>query len=289
MADDKDNIEGNNNADEDENEHADMDAYLEERAKMDDVFKDKFAKTITVMFTDLKGSTTITETEGDLATRMMLKKHNDTITPLIENNNGILVKTMGDGTMSYFKDAQDAVKTACAFQHAIDAMNIAKEFKTEILVRIGINTGEGIVEKDDIYGDVVNVASRFESSANGGEIYMSESTYDAMSDKTAIYSRYIKTTKLKGKKDPFKIYKVFWKEDEIEEDKAGIVEGQEKPDEGKSTGMPPLLKLALIALIPVILVFLIMKGGAFLKESQPTTEKRSLSHSATDSKGKAGR
>ncbi len=263
----------------------DMDAYLEERAKMDTVFKDKFAKVISVMFTDLKGSTTITENEGDLAMRMMLKKHNDTLIPIIEKNKGTLVKTMGDGTMSYFQEAQNAVQSAVEFQIAMDRLNMDKAFKSPVLVRIGVNTGEGIVEKDDIYGDVVNVASRFESSANAGEIYISETTYNAMTDKTAIYCRFIKTTTLKGKSEPFKIYKAFWKEDEVEADKAGIVEGHETSAKEKSGGLPPLVKLALMALVPILLVFLLMKGGELIKKSQPTTEKRSISHSATESKG----
>ena len=268
-----------------ETEAMDMDSYLEERAKMDTVFKDKFAKTISVMFTDLKGSTTITENEGDLAVRMMLKKHNDTLIPIIEKYKGTLVKTMGDGTMSYFKEAQNAVQAAVGFQAAMDRLNMEKAFKSPVLVRIGINTGEGIVEKDDIYGDVVNVASRFESSANPNEIYISESTYNAMTDKTAIYCRFIKTTTLKGKSEPFKIYKAFWKEDEVETDKAGIVEGQQAPEKKASGGLPPIVKLALMALIPILLVFLIMKGGNFLKKSQPTTEKRSISQSATGNNG----
>ena len=62
----------------------DIDSYLDDREKMDSLFKEKFRRTITVMFTDLKGSTTITETEGDLATSMMLKQHNDALKPIIE-------------------------------------------------------------------------------------------------------------------------------------------------------------------------------------------------------------
>lgn len=266
-----------------DNDAPDIDSYLDDRVKMDSLFKEKFNRVITVMFTDLKGSTTITETEGDLATRMMLKQHNDALKPIIEENNGILVKTMGDGSMSYFEDAQSAVQAAVKFQYAIDDMNIHKKFKVPIFVRIGINTGEGIVEKTDIYGDVVNVASRFESSANPGEICISESTYNAMSDKAAIYCRYIKMTNLKGKKDPFKVYKAFWKEDEIEEDKTNIVKDQKSPGvKEKSSGMPPILRLLLIALIPILVVFLIMKVGTIIKESQPSAEKRSIRQSATE-------
>lgn len=264
-------------------ETPDIESYLDERARMDSLFKEKFTKIITVMFTDLKGSTTITETQGDLATRIMLKQHNDALKPIISSNNGILVKTMGDGTMSYFPDAQSAVIAAKQFQEAIDSMNLEKKFSAPILVRIGINTGEGIVEKNDIYGDVVNVASRFESSAEAGEIYISESTYNAMADKTAVYCRFIKTTTLKGKKEPFKIYKVFWKEDEIETDKEAVVTGQITESEAKKKGsLPPLVKLFLLALIPFLVVFLLMKGGMIIKQFQPENEKRSLTHSVTD-------
>ncbi|MDH3973128.1 MAG: adenylate/guanylate cyclase domain-containing protein [Deltaproteobacteria bacterium] len=262
----------------------DIESYLDERVKMDSLFKEKFTRVITVMFTDLKGSTTITETQGDLATRMMLKQHNDALKPIISNNNGVLVKTMGDGTMSYFPDAQSAVIAASQFQETIDKMNLEKKFSAPILVRIGINTGEGIVEQNDIYGDVVNVASRFESSANAGEIYISESAYNAMADKTAVYCRFIKTTTLKGKKDPFKIYKVFWKTDEIEADKKAVATGQKAEGAEKKKGMPPLLKLLLLALIPFLVVFLLMKGGSIIKQFQPESEKRSLTHSATDTK-----
>ena len=193
---------------------------------------------------------------------------------------------MGDGTMSYFPNAQSAVIAAKQFQEAIDSMNMEKKISTQILVRIGINTGEGIVEKNDIYGDVVNVASRFESSAEAGEIYISESTYNAMTDKTAIYCRFIKTTTLKGKKEPFKVYKAFWKEDEIEIDKKAVSTGSAGVGEEKKRGggIPPLVKLLLLALIPFLVVFLLMKGGTIIKKFQPESDKRSITHSATDSK-----
>ncbi len=194
----------------------DLEELLEKKEKLDQLLEKKFKKVITVMFTDLKGSTAIADMKGDIAVRTLLKKHNDILFPIIKENNGILVKTMGDGTMSYFENAGDAVRSAVNIQKGIDEYNDREETVIPIHIRIGMHTGKGIVEEHDIFGDVVNVASRFESIAQVGEIYLSENTYEALEDKEEIFCKFIKTSELRGKKEAFKIYKAFWKEDEIE-------------------------------------------------------------------------
>ncbi|MEE8483965.1 MAG: adenylate/guanylate cyclase domain-containing protein [Nitrospinota bacterium] len=201
----------------------DLEELLEKKEKLDQLLEKKFKKVITVMFTDLKGSTAIAEREGDVAVRMLLKRHNDILFPIIKDNSGVLVKTMGDGTMSYFENTGDAVRSAVNIQKGIEEYNGREETVIPIHMRIGMHTGKGIVEKHDIFGDVVNVASRFESLAEVGEIYLSEHTYETLEDKEKIFCRFIKTSELKGKKDAFKIYKAYWKEDEIEQAKSDEV------------------------------------------------------------------
>lgn len=85
--------------------------------------------------------------------------------------------------MSYFIEAQNALRAAIDIQTKIAEYNDVDKSKTPILIRIGVHSGNGIVEKNDIYGDVVNVASRFETISDAGEIYFSEETYEALSDK----------------------------------------------------------------------------------------------------------
>lgn len=198
----------------------DLGKLLEERARLESLLQKKFRKTITVMFTDLKGSTTLAEEKGDFAARLLIQQHNGILFPIIQKNNGKLVKTMGDGTLSYFESAQDAVRAGVEIQKSVDEFNRTGHPDIPIKLRIGMHTGQGLVEKNDIYGDVVNVASRFESQAGEGEVYISEETWNGMTDKGEIYCSFQKITTLKGKKDPFKIYKAFWKEDEMEADKA---------------------------------------------------------------------
>ncbi len=197
-----------------------LESLLEQKERLENLIRSKFTRRITIMFTDLKGSTAITETQGDLATRLLIKKHNDILFPLIEKHRGTLVKTMGDGTMSYFETACDGVAAAVDIQKGLDSYNRTKTGGVDIILRVGLNTGTGIVEKHDIFGDVVNVASRFESLAKPKEIYISESTHDAIREKGGdFYCRHIATSPLKEKSGTFKIFKVFWNAEEIEKDR----------------------------------------------------------------------
>lgn len=226
----------------------DIETFLEEQARLGAVIREKFTKVLTVMFTDLKGSTTIAETEGDMVSRMLIKEHNAIVLPAIRENNGVFIKSIGDGTLSYFEHAQDALRAAVRIQQGMDALNMAQRFRIPVLMRIGLHTGMCIVERDDIFGDTVNTASRFESSANPGDILLSEETYDALADKAEIYCRFIKQIALKGKKEPHNAYKAFWNPSEIELDKA-------HDDHPKGLPKPTSkLKLLLIVVVPLLVV-----------------------------------
>ena len=128
------------------------------------------------MFTDIKGSTSFYEQRGDLDGRMMVHRHNEMVLPIIEANRGKLIKTIGDATMSQYDDPADGVRAAIQIQLKLKAHNDAKTAGEQIHVRIGLNTGLGIVEEKDVFGDVVNVAARVESLADGGEILVTDDT-----------------------------------------------------------------------------------------------------------------
>jgi len=186
-----------------------LDQLLEQRERIEAMIKNKYTKVITVMFTDLKGSTKLAESEGDVATRLLIKRHNDIVFPSIAAQQGILVKTMGDGTLSYFMEAADAVRAAVQAQRGLREYNRERPDGVPLLMRVGINTGLGIVETNDLFGDVVNVASRFESLAEPGEILISENTCEALGASRDEFSVRLKmTTSLKEKSGLFKAFKV---------------------------------------------------------------------------------
>ena len=257
----------------------DLEKYLGERTKLDSLFEEKFTKFITVMSIDLKDSATVAENEGDLVSRMLIKSQSDILLPAIKENNGIYIKSIGDGSLSYFENALDAVRAAARIQKGMDALNMSHKFKFPVLMRIGMHSGKCVVEENDIYGDVVffNTTSRFESAADDGGILMSEDTYNALSDKSEIYCRFVKQVTLKGKKEPYNAYKVFWDPREIELDKHGkdALPEQELNVPAKSSGMK--LIGGVIALIGLVL--LLTMGSKFFGSSQPDESKRSISDS----------
>jgi class 3 adenylate cyclase len=226
----------------------DMANLLEQRDQLERAVKAKFQRVLTVMFTDLKGSTAIAEAQGDIAVRGMLKRYHDLVTEAVTSHNGTLVKTIGDGSLSHFEDPLDACRAAAAVQRGMEEINVSKVYKTILLARIGMHTGECLLEKNDVFGDVVNTAARFEGSANPGEILISEDTYNAMADKSEFYSRFDREVTLKGKSHPFKAYIVFWNPKEIERDRARpTVTAIAKPP-------TPMWKIAVYVGVPLVLI-----------------------------------
>jgi|GEM_PF-526352 len=189
---------------------------LNERARLEKLLKEKFTKSVAIMFTDIKGSTEFFEKYGDLAGREMINKHNTILFPIIEGR-GKIVKTIGDAMMAYFDDPEGAVETAIEMQKALQEYNRTVTKRDEIHIRIGINYGTGIVEERedgtlDVYGDVVNTAARVE--AGGGkkadQILISRSVYEAVRNSEKILCRYYGSIEAKGKAEPLDIYRIVW-------------------------------------------------------------------------------
>jgi adenylate cyclase len=100
-----------------------------------------------------------------------LKHHRETIfDPAVTQHKGRVVKLIGDGTLVEFASIVDAVKCALAIQRSVKAQ---AQSSSDIVLRIGINLGDVIVDGDDIYGDGVNVAARLEALAEPGGVCIS--------------------------------------------------------------------------------------------------------------------
>jgi len=248
---------------------------LAERKRLETMFKDRFTKYITVMFTDLVDSTKMTESHGDLTSRELIKQHDDIIKTIIHTHHGKLVKTMGDGTMSYFDEVQNSLSAAVAIQEKLQQVNDNKENNIPIKVRIGLNYGEGIVEEKDIFGDVVNVAARFEALAKSGEIYLSESVFQALPDKGQFYTRIIKQAELKGKSEPVNVMKLFYIPEEIEYDINHI---ESNPSSGGIT-LKGIFRVCIFFITIVLLIYALMWSISFFEETSEVEEVRSKKHS----------
>lgn len=192
-----------------------IEKILAERRKLDEILKTEFQRKVTIMFTDIKGSTSFYEQRGDLDGRMMVHRHNEIVMPCIEQNKGILIKTIGDATMSRYEDPADGVRAALQIQLKLRDHNKASAAGEQINVRIGLNTGLGIVEEKDVFGDVVNVAARVESLADGGEVFVTEDTYKDVKNNDEFIFRFAKASQVRGKKEQLKAYRLVWHEEEL--------------------------------------------------------------------------
>ena len=167
---------------------------------------------LAVLFTDIVGSTKFFRTHGDLAGRRMLREHQKMASfPIIEHG-GVVVKTVGDSIMAYFHEPQEAVKSAIMIQHQFHAYNTGRDADNQIHVRIGIHYGDGIVEKTDIFGNVVNLAAKIVPLVAGDQVYVSQAVYDQIQDLPS--TRFELLEELEKKKDlkGIKIYRLRWDE-----------------------------------------------------------------------------
>lgn len=153
-----------------------------------------------IMFSDIVGYSTLMGRDEEKGIAL-LHKNREIQRPLIEKYYGKWIKEMGDGVLAQFDSAYNA--TACA----IDIQQTArKEFEGSL--RIGLHLGEIIVEHEDIFGDGVNIASRIESLADPGGIYLSEAIQKELQNHKDIQTGILGEVSLKNINEPVKIHYV---------------------------------------------------------------------------------
>jgi class 3 adenylate cyclase len=126
--------------------------------------------TVTVLFTDIEGSTQLTEALGDAEWMRVLRRHNAIVREQVAAHAGIEVKSRGDGFMLGFATPDGALRSAIGIQRALAAATMNGH---RLRVRIGLHSGQAIREEDDFYGRSVVLAARIASEARGGEILVS--------------------------------------------------------------------------------------------------------------------
>ena len=165
----------------------------------------------TVVFTDVEGSTALTQRLGDARARAVLREHERITREALKAHGGSEVKTMGDGFMASFSSASGALECAIAMQRAFAEHNESAE--EPVRVRIGLNAGEPIEEERDLFGAAVILAARIAAKAEGGEILASEGVRQIVVGKGFLFSDRGDVV-LRGFEDPVRLYDVRWREGE---------------------------------------------------------------------------
>jgi len=143
-----------------------------------------------IMFTDIAGFTKMMGRDSKKALNLV-SDNRALQKPLIEQHGGKWLKEMGDGVLASFTSSYNAVICAIAIQQ-----NANKDLKNKI--RIGIHLGDVTTEEGDVFGDGVNIASRLESIADPGGIYISDSVHTSIRGNSDINSIYLGEVQLKN-------------------------------------------------------------------------------------------
>jgi class 3 adenylate cyclase len=163
----------------------------------------------TVLFTDVEGSTALTDRLGDAKARELLREHERMVREALKAHGGSEVKALGDGFMASFSSATKALECAIAIQSAFAERNESAE--EPILVRIGLNAGEPIAEDEDLFGASVNRAARIAAMAQGGEILAANVVRELAEGKGFTFADNSEAT-LKGFEKPVRLHKVRWRD-----------------------------------------------------------------------------
>jgi adenylate cyclase len=136
---------------------------------------------VAILFSDIEESTALNERVGDRAWVKLIGEHDKLVRKLVKARSGHVVKSQGDGFMIAFAMAEQAVRCGIDIQDALQKDSQRKQHNG-IRVRIGIHMGRSVRRGDDLFGRNVAMAARVAGQAGGGEILVSETVRDALSD-----------------------------------------------------------------------------------------------------------
>lgn len=163
---------------------------------------------VAILFTDIVGSTAMTQARGDAGAQQVVRAHNQLVREALALHGGKEIKHTGDGIMASFPQVTDAVDGAIAIQQACARANAADP-ELGLGICIGINAGEPIHESGDIFGTPVQMAARVLSKAEGGEIAVSNLVREMCVGKEYAVAKK-GDYELKGFAEPVPIFLVQW-------------------------------------------------------------------------------
>src|SRR5262245_23636578 len=168
---------------------------------------EKLRSPMTILFSDIQGSTRYAEKKGDVEYMAMINRHNRLLFPVIEVAGGQVIKTIGDSILAKFDDPTAAVIAAAGMQRALATDREGRDEIDQIRIRIGLHHGMGLIKDNDVFGDVVNAASRIERQAEADQILITDVLLEAATAAKFECAK-IGRAELKGKDELIDLYAV---------------------------------------------------------------------------------
>jgi len=138
--------------------------------------------TVTILFSDIENSTSLNEQLGDKGWVALLSAHDQLVERAVEQHDGVVVKTQGDGFMVVFGDCANAVRAAVEIQRLINSNAHRRLRRSPIRVREGLRVGAVVHKDGDFFGTNVAMAARIAAHAVGGQILVSDEVRARLTD-----------------------------------------------------------------------------------------------------------
>ena len=164
--------------------------------------------TVTLLFCDLVESTALASGLGDAAADALRRDVFAVLRAEVTAHRGTEVKNLGDGLMVSFASNNDAVRTACGMQQAIDVL--ARKRQLPLALRVGISVGEATFDDDDWFGTPVVEASRLCSAARSGQVLAADVVRVLLGSRSEVTIRPVGQLELKGLPEPLATCEVEW-------------------------------------------------------------------------------
>ena len=174
--------------------------------------KDRKGGMTAVLFTDIVGSTNITQTHGDEASQRLVNIHNSIVRGAIQGQGGWEVKHTGDGIMSAFSNPPASVDAAVDMQRGVAKYN-DNEPDIELHLRVGISVGEPIAEDNDLFGTTVQMAARLCDGAGTDGIMVTNMLKEMCQGRPYKFEN-LEPREFKGIAEPVQVSLVRWVKEE---------------------------------------------------------------------------
>jgi class 3 adenylate cyclase len=161
----------------------------------------------TVLFTDIVGSTSLTQELGDARAMEMLRVHDDIVRRALQRHRGSEVKHTGDGIMAAFRSVVDSIRCAIEIQQRLAEAD--DQGRPSVRVRIGMAAGEPVTDRDDLFGATVQLAARLCARAEPASILVASVVRDLALGKGFVF-RSRGRLRLKGFDSTVPAYEVIW-------------------------------------------------------------------------------
>ena len=164
-------------------------------------------KLAAILYADVAGYSRLTGEDED-ATHRTLGEYLDLISAAVDSHDGQVMHYAGDAVLAKFDAVVDSMSAAVAIQSELNARNVDVPEERKVQFRIGVNLGDVIEDRGDIYGDGVNVAARLESLAEPGGICVSDAVRSAIGKKLNLKYENIGEQTVKNISEPVRSYKI---------------------------------------------------------------------------------